>query len=93
VVVSIVDKITHELEDLHADETSPGMAAVALDLAKAIDGTDVPTAKAAVADKLRSIMADLRRLAPVGEKGDAVDDLNRQREKRREEARKRAAGG
>jgi len=90
--VSIVDKITHELEDLHADETSPGMAAVALDLAMAMAGTDAPTAKAVAARELRSIMADLRKLAPVGEKGDVVDDLNHQREKRREEARKRAAG-
>jgi hypothetical protein len=93
VIMSVADKIAEELDDLHAAETSPGMAAVALDLARGIDGTDVPGVKAAVADKLRSIMADLRRLAPVGEKGDAVDDLNRQREKRREEARKRAAGG
>ncbi|MFJ9020794.1 hypothetical protein ACIRPU_12540 [Streptomyces sp. NPDC102259] len=89
--MSVADKITAELEDLHADETSPGMAAVALALAKAIDGTDVPTAQAAVADKLRSIMADLRRLAPVQVKGDAVDDIAEQRAKRRAAAREQAA--
>ncbi|MFE2132245.1 hypothetical protein ACFW9X_03200 [Streptomyces sp. NPDC059466] len=87
------DKIAVELDDLHADETSPGMAAVALDLAKAIDGTNAPTAKAVAARELRSIMADLRKLAPVGEMGDAVDDIGEQRKKRQEEARRRAAGG
>lgn len=88
----LVDKITAELEDLHADETSPGMAAVALDLAKAIVASDAPTAKAVVADKLRSIMADLRRLAPVETKGDAVDDIAEQREKRRAAAREQSTG-
>jgi hypothetical protein len=68
------------------------MAAVALDLAKAIDGVDAPTAKAVAARELRSIMADLRKLAPVGEKGDTVDDIAEQREKRRAAARERAAG-
>lgn len=90
--MSVADKITHELEDLHADETSPGMAAVALDLAKAIDGSDAPTAKAVAARELRSIMSDLRRLAPVGEKGDTVDDIAEQREKRRAAARAEASG-
>jgi hypothetical protein len=93
VAVSIVDKITHELEDLHADETSPGMAAVALDLAMAMAGTDAPTAKAVAARELRSIMADLRRLAPVGEKGDTVDDIAEQRKKRRAAAQERVADG
>ncbi|MGP4048773.1 hypothetical protein [Streptomyces sp. 2A115] len=85
--MSVADKIATELEDLHADETSPGMAAVARDLAKAIDDSDAPTAKAVVADKLRTIMADLRKLAPVGEKGDTVDDITRNREERREKLR------
>ncbi|WP_326786452.1 hypothetical protein [Streptomyces sp. NBC_00151] len=90
--MSIVDKITHELEDLHADETSPGMAAVALDLAMAMAGTDAPTAKAVVADKLRTIMADLRKLAPVERKGDIVDDLDRKRAERLAALHKQAAG-
>lgn len=91
--MSVVDKIAAELEDLHADETSPGMAAVALDLARSLADTDVPGAKAAVADKLRSIMADLRRLAPVGERGDSVDDIAEQRAKRRAAARERTGSG
>ena len=91
--MSVADKIAQEIEDLHADETSPGMAAVALDLARGIDATDVPGVKAKAAHELRSIMADLRRLAPVEVKGDAVDDIAQQRAKRRAAAREQAAGG
>ncbi|MFD9111621.1 hypothetical protein [Streptomyces bottropensis] len=90
--MDVADKIAEELDDLHAEETSPGMAAVARDLAKAIDETDAPTAKAVAARELRSIMADLRKLAPVGEEEDAVNDIARQREKRRADARKAADG-
>jgi len=91
--MSVVDKIAAELDELRADETSPGMAAVALELARSLAETDVPGAKAAVADKLRSIMADLRKLAPVESKGDAVDDVAEQRAKRRKAVREQAAGG
>lgn len=91
--MDVADRIAAELDDLHADESSPGMAAVALDLAKAIDGTDAPTAKAVAARELRSIMADLRKLAPVETKGDVVDDIAEHRAKRRAAAREQAAGG
>ncbi|GKQ34584.1 hypothetical protein ALMP_11330 [Streptomyces sp. A012304] len=89
--MAVADKIAAELDDLHAEETAPGMAAVALDLARAIDGTDAPTAKAVAARELRSIMADLRKLAPVESKGDAVDDIAEQRKKRRAAARQQSA--
>jgi hypothetical protein len=91
--MSVLDKIDAELTDLHADETSPGMAAVARALAKAIDDTEALTAKAVGADKLRSIMSDIRKLAPVGEEGDAVDDIAQQRAKRRAAARQQAVDG
>ena len=91
--MAVADKIADEIADLHAEETSPGMAAVALDLAKAIDSTDVPGVKATAAHELRSIMSDLRKLAPVEAKGDAVDDIAQQRAKRRAAAREQAAGG
>ena len=90
--MAVAEEIIAELEQLHAAETSPGMAAVALDLAKAIDATEVPGAKARAAHELRSIMADLRRLAPVESKGDAVDDIAEQRAKRRAAAREQASG-
>ncbi|MEU1559504.1 hypothetical protein ABZ504_03160 [Streptomyces mirabilis] len=91
--MSVADEIDSELSDLHAHDTSSGMAAVALDLAKAMDASDAPTAKAVAARELRSIMSDLRKLAPVGEMGDTVDDIAQQREKRRAAARERAASG
>lgn len=77
------DLVHAELQQLHAEDVSPGMAAVALDLARALDGSDAPTAKAVVARELRSIMSDLRKLAPIGEEGDALDELTRKREARR----------
>jgi len=91
--VGVADKIAAELDDLHAHETSPGMAAVALALAKAIDDTDVAASQAKSAHELRSIIADLRRLAPVGEKGDTVDDIAEQRKKRRDAARAEQQSG
>lgn len=91
--MSVYDEVAAELGDLHAHETSPGMAAVALDLARAMAETDAPTAKAVAARELRSIMADLRKLAPVEAKGDTVDDIAQQRAKRRAAAREQAAGG
>ncbi|MFF7067311.1 hypothetical protein [Streptomyces pseudovenezuelae] len=90
--MSVAAKIAAELDALHAEETSPGMAAVALDLAKAIDSTNVPGAKAQAAAQLRPIMADLHRRAPVESKGDAVDDIAEQRAKRRAAAREQASG-
>ncbi|WP_409469072.1 hypothetical protein [Streptomyces sp. HC307] len=91
--MNVADKIDAELDDLHAHGTAPGMAAVALELARAIDGSDAPTAKAVAARELRSIMSDLRKLAPVGEEGDAVDDIAQQRAKRRAAAREQASSG
>lgn len=91
VIMSVADEIATELDDLHANQTSPGMAAVALDLAHAIDGSEAPTAKAVAARELRSIMSDLRKLAPVETKGDVVDDVGRKREERRAKLREQAA--
>lgn len=90
--MAVADEIASELDDLSARDTSPGMAAVALDLAKAIDASDAPTAKAVAARELRSIMSDLRKLAPVETKGDAVDDVGRKRAERRAALQRQAAG-
>ncbi|MGW0169547.1 hypothetical protein ACWDWT_30880 [Streptomyces sp. NPDC003343] len=90
--MSVADKIAQELDDLHAHETSPGMAAAALALAKSIDDTEVPAQKAKAIHELRPVMADLRRLAPVESKGDAVDDIAQQRAKRRAATREQASG-
>ncbi|MGA4941768.1 hypothetical protein [Streptomyces cinereoruber] len=92
----IADAVSAELDILGVTSTSPGLAATALKLARALDSVgdgDSLAAQAVVADKLHSLMVRLRGLAPVQEKGDSVDDIARQREKRRAEARERAAGG
>ncbi|MET9517026.1 hypothetical protein [Streptomyces sp. NPDC002994] len=88
----IADAIRAELDQLGVTIVSPGLAAVAINLAEALDeipAGDAPTSKAVVADKLTAIMTKLRGLAPPAVKGDAVDDIAEQREKRRSEARKR----
>lgn len=81
--MSVEDATRAELDVLRVEETAPGLAAVALDLARAIDGSDAPTAKAVVARELRAVISDLRKLAPIGEEGDALDELTRKREARR----------
>lgn len=89
----VEDRIQEELDNLGVTSSSPGLAAVALKLARALDripDDHSPTSQAVVADKLHSLMTRLRALAPVQEQGDSVDDIARQREKRREEARKRS---
>jgi hypothetical protein len=85
----IADDIRAELDILAVTSVAPGLAAVALKLAGALDALepgDAPTSQAVLADKLATIMARLRTLAPVQEKGDTVDDITRQRDKRRAEA-------
>jgi hypothetical protein len=93
----IQKEIQDELDKLGVTSTSPGMAAVALRLAEALDqipAGDAPTSQAVVADKLMSIMTKLRALAPVqAQEGDAVNDIAGQREKRRARARQQAADG
>ncbi|MGW8387539.1 hypothetical protein ACWGMW_03035 [Streptomyces albidoflavus] len=80
---AVTEATREELIKLRSDSIAPGLAALALDLARAIDDTDAPTAKAAAARELRGVMADVRKLAPVEEEGDALDDLARRREARR----------
>jgi hypothetical protein len=91
-VGAIEDAVRREIEALSGEETAPGLAAAALDLARRQDDAEAATAAAVVARDLRSILLDLRKLAPVKSKGDAVDDITAQREKRRAEARKQQSG-
>ncbi|MFF7949415.1 hypothetical protein [Streptomyces griseorubiginosus] len=90
---AVTDKITEEIASLGVDETAPGLAQVAISLAQSIDEPGGPTGKANAARELRAVMNDLRKLAPVESKGDAVDDIAQQREKRRAAAREQASGG
>lgn len=81
------DAIRAELDDLNAHSTTPGLAALAIELAEAFDATDAPTSRAVVARELNALMKTVRALAPVGEEGDAVDDLTDRREARKRKQR------
>ncbi|MGW1158437.1 hypothetical protein ACWD5Q_06590 [Streptomyces sp. NPDC002513] len=89
---AVTDKITDEIERLRVEETAPGLAQLAISLAESIDEPGGPTGKANAARELRAVMQDLRKLAPVDVKGDAVDDIAEQRAKRRAAAQQQAAG-
>jgi hypothetical protein len=73
-----------ELEQLGITEASPGLAAVALRLAKTLDNVTLkaPTSAAIVARELRATMVELRKTAPVRQEGDGLDDLARKRAER-----------
>lgn len=79
---AVAEGVNAELVKLRAEETSPGLAELATSLAQAVDESEAPTSRAVVARELRAVMADLRKLAPVGEEGDAVDELTQRRTKR-----------
>jgi hypothetical protein len=76
--------VRKEIRDLAAATVAPGLAAMAINLAKHQDAADAPAAAAVAARDLRRILQDLRRLAPgVAVPGDVVDEITQQRELRR----------
>ncbi|GGY81210.1 hypothetical protein CP967_08605 [Streptomyces nitrosporeus] len=82
----IADEIAAELDKLRVTSLAPGRVAVALKLARALDEIadgDAPTSQAVIADKLDTIMAKLRALAPPATEGDVLDDLADRRAQRR----------
>lgn len=89
-MAGVEDATRAEVDALRVEPVAPGMVAIALELARQMDDAEAPTSAAVVGRELRNTMLELRRVAPVAEEGDSVDDIARQREKRREAAR--AAG-
>ncbi|WP_330351447.1 hypothetical protein [Streptomyces sp. NBC_00582] len=90
----VASAIKDEIHSLHVEDRSPGMTALALSLARAVDASAKnPAAKAVAARELRAVMRELRALAPVVSEGDTVDEITAQRDKRRAAARERAADG
>lgn len=83
----VAEEITAEVDQLSVSDKAPGLAALALSLAESVDAATAPAAKAQAAKELRGVLADLRKLAPVGQKGDAVDAVGRKREERRAKLR------
>ncbi|WP_060952403.1 hypothetical protein [Streptomyces hygroscopicus] len=90
---AVEDATRTEVDQLRVGPVAPGLTAAALALARQLDDAEDAKGAAAAARELRAIMSDLRKLAPVESKGDAVDDIAQQREKRRAAAREQAAGG
>jgi hypothetical protein len=87
------DATRSEIDALRVEPVAPGLVAVALSLARQLDAADAPSAAAVVARELRATLLELRKAAPIGEEGDAVDDLTRKREERRAAALGRQQSG
>ncbi|MEU9380010.1 hypothetical protein AB0D38_02920 [Streptomyces sp. NPDC048279] len=89
---TVASAIKEEINSLRIDDEAPGMIALALSLARAVDASAKnPAAKATAARELRAVMRELHARAPVGKEGDTVDELQDKREERRKAARERAA--
>jgi hypothetical protein len=78
------DAVAQELDEMQADTTSPGLAAIARSLAGTLDSTTNGTSAANVARELRMVMETVRALAPVRSHNDKLDELNRKRAERRQ---------
>jgi hypothetical protein len=83
-----VEAIEAELDQMRIIDRAPGLAQLALTLARLMDGEDGATAKANVGRELRAVMADLRKLAPVAAEADRVDELAKKRQDGRIRARR-----
>ncbi|MFI1287449.1 hypothetical protein ACIQCF_04545 [Streptomyces sp. NPDC088353] len=83
-----VEATAAEIARLRVGDTAPGLAQLALTLAASVDEKSGPTAKANAARELRAVMETLRKLAPVAEETDRVDELAKRREDGRVRARR-----
>ncbi|MFJ4990058.1 hypothetical protein ACIP9H_40460 [Streptomyces sp. NPDC088732] len=81
-----------EVIALRVSTVAPGSVAVAIKLAREMDGAEGgPLAR--VAHEWRAVMADLRRLAPADRKGDVVDGINDDRAERKARLRAITSSG
>jgi hypothetical protein len=87
-MTSNVEATAAEIKQLRVGETAPGLAQLALTLAAVMDGKDGATAKANAGRELRAVIESLRKVAPVAEENDSVDQLSQKREARRVRARR-----
>ncbi|MFE9612967.1 hypothetical protein [Streptomyces sp. NPDC006012] len=83
-----VEATAAEFERLRVGEISPGLSQLALTPGASVDERSGPTAKANAARELRAVMESLRKLAPVAEEDDKVDQFTQKREERRVRARR-----
>ncbi|MGD6761363.1 hypothetical protein ACOKM5_20730 [Streptomyces sp. BH097] len=77
-------KALAEIESLGVAQLAPGIVEIALELARQLDECEAPTSAAVVARELRATMLELRKIAPPkAAAADPVDELMKQRKKRR----------
>jgi hypothetical protein len=75
--------VRSELRKLGCSVQSDGSAALAVSLARQIDGSRGAVAAAAAAAQLRALLADLRLAAAEQPERDVIDDLNARRAAKR----------
>ncbi|WP_326808169.1 hypothetical protein OHB04_22790 [Streptomyces sp. NBC_01775] len=83
-----VEATRAEIDHLRVGDSAPGLAQLALTLAALMDEKGGATAKANAGRELRAVIESLRKLAPVEEQDDGVDQLSQKREARRVRARR-----
>jgi hypothetical protein len=74
--------IRSELRSLKVSVQTDGSAALAVSLARQIDGARGAVAAAAAAGQLRALLGDLRQAAAAQPERDVIDDLNARRAQR-----------
>ncbi|MFE1272076.1 hypothetical protein [Streptomyces sp. NPDC058758] len=88
-----VEATAAEIDHLRVRDLAPGLAQLALSLAAAVDNPGNVTAQSNAARELRTVLEGLRKLAPVSESKDWVDELTSKREQKREGGLVRARRG
>lgn len=87
-MASNVEATDAEIDRLHVRDLAPGLAQLALTMARQMDGEDGATAKSNAARELRATLESLRKLAPVAAETDRVDELAQKRQGGRIRARR-----
>lgn len=85
-----VEATQAEIDRLRVGDSAPGLAQLALSLAASVDSPGNVTAQANAARELRTVLEGLRKLAPVAESKDWVDELAAKKEQKREDGLVRA---
>ncbi|MFF5784196.1 hypothetical protein ACFY8P_04405 [Streptomyces sp. NPDC012693] len=75
-----VEATQAEIDHLRVRDSAPGLAQLALSLAAAVDNPGNVTAQSNAARELRTVLEGLRKLAPVAQEMDRVDELAKRRE-------------
>ncbi|MFF9324033.1 hypothetical protein ACF1AY_04870 [Streptomyces sp. NPDC014776] len=87
-MASNVEATREQIDRMRVADREPGLAQLALTLARLMDGEDGATAKANVGRELRATLEALRKVAPVAAEQDRVDELARKRQNGRIRARR-----